>query len=1162
MAYTDNSYWNSISYSNTTNYDDSEWGVQTKTLTASSNNDKYTGFDDLEFVKTDYVLWEDYYENPNLNIYMGEGDDWLSFDINKTNSSDFQDWHNMDLYVELGTGHDYFYLDSDGDHSSDDVDIYLTLDAGEGDDYVYFDSNDNGSSTVIGGAGSDYIKTKGTNDVIYGDYDDSTAEVSGYDYDDIISSGGGSDTIEGGYGDDYIDGGDGADTINGGDGDDIIVGGSINSSGVDELTGGEGNDIFVVSEWATDGTSENPFGADWGIWRGVYTGADVISTIGTIAGVTSPVASFFMGAILSNGANALATWLTAADDSSVELDASDSTYSDITDFNMQDDLLVLPTIEGISFSADTTGSGTDTILEFDYDGGTGTFLKLAFEGQETNSSATGFYAEFLDAIGEDYNFTDQDTLAASFAEVMLDSIVILEEDDSGNITITQNGHTETYTDSELDEYYSTNWSSLLADDTSIMLLGADFGYTSEFTASTSQYISGGYSTDAFFGAQNSGARAYVASFDGSDLYNHKDNDFGFYFNGGEGNDTISFDGYEGSSGVTIDLSTEAQAAYGSVASGNDSDEDENITLVSVENIIGTAYDDHLTGNEDANLFAVGGIDDGIDGGGDDTIIGGYGYDTVYLDTKIQYYTLTSMDLITEDASGDETDMTSIEFLQFDGRGSERYAYSSDTNTMSVYSVDSEIVDASYFSDWVFSNETGEKLRGRGEDDHFIGAGGDDTIYGDGETWDSGNTDTAYYLGGVASYFIDYVSDTDLETTVEDLNTTTHDEGTDTLYNVEILSFADGVTIDLSSETIITGDDSGTQIGGLNTDAWIFAGAGDDTLYGWLGDDHIIGGEGDDYINGCGDDDTAYYAGGVAGYLVESISDTQLEIEDIDTANYDEGTDTIIEVETLSFGDGASIDLSSDYIVTGTSQDDTLFGSNQDEDSWLFGGDGDDTLSGLYGDDHFIGGEGDDIVYGMHLYIPDDSGVINTAYYAGSIAEYLVDSVSDTYYETTIEDLTTSDYDEGTDTTYYVEKLSFGDGATIDLTSETIKTGSDSADILHGEDDAAWLFAGEGNDTLYGWKGDDHLIGGEGDDAIYGGSNNYNNSSDLDTAYYADVIDNYDITVWQDDSGNDWATIEDVGNDGYDEGLDTLKDIDSFVFAGTEYSILDLAGMAA
>lgn len=110
-------------------------------------------------------------------------------------------------------------------------------------------------------------------------------------------------------------------------------------------------------------------------------------------------------------------------------------------------------------------------------------------------------------------------------------------------------------------------------------------------------------------------------------------------NGGAGNDTVSYAfGTSGTHGVTVTLaSTLAQSTRGS---GTE-------TLISVENLTGTAFNDNLTGNDTTNVLrgaagndilrGAGGADslfgdagaDTLEGGsGDDRMVGGAGIDTL------------------------------------------------------------------------------------------------------------------------------------------------------------------------------------------------------------------------------------------------------------------------------------------------------------------------------------------------------------------------------------------------------------------------------------------------------------------------------------------------------------------------------------------------------
>ncbi len=92
-------------------------------------------------------------------------------------------------------------------------------------------------------------------------------------------------------------------------------------------------------------------------------------------------------------------------------------------------------------------------------------------------------------------------------------------------------------------------------------------------------------------------------------------------NGGAGSDTVSYSaGVSGSQGVTVSLATtDAQNTGGS---GTD-------TLILIENLLGSAFADNLTGNDDDNILrGAAGADTLLGAGGADTLLGGDGNDTL------------------------------------------------------------------------------------------------------------------------------------------------------------------------------------------------------------------------------------------------------------------------------------------------------------------------------------------------------------------------------------------------------------------------------------------------------------------------------------------------------------------------------------------------------
>ncbi len=88
-------------------------------------------------------------------------------------------------------------------------------------------------------------------------------------------------------------------------------------------------------------------------------------------------------------------------------------------------------------------------------------------------------------------------------------------------------------------------------------------------------------------------------------------------NGGNGNDTADYSA--STSGVTVNLAT--GTGVGGDAQGD--------TLISIENLAGSALNDNLTGDGNANILSGGAGNDTLSGGGgNDTLLGGAGSDTL------------------------------------------------------------------------------------------------------------------------------------------------------------------------------------------------------------------------------------------------------------------------------------------------------------------------------------------------------------------------------------------------------------------------------------------------------------------------------------------------------------------------------------------------------
>ncbi|GAA0755225.1 Ca2+-binding RTX toxin-like protein [Erythromicrobium ramosum] len=123
-------------------------------------------------------------------------------------------------------------------------------------------------------------------------------------------------------------------------------------------------------------------------------------------------------------------------------------------------------------------------------------------------------------------------------------------------------------------------------------------------------------------------------------------------NGGTGNDWADYSA--SAAAVTVNLAITGAQNTGT-ATGSD-------TLISIEDLIGTAFNDTLTGNAGNNrLFGGGGIDTLIGGGGKDTLVGGAGNDRfVYMSVADSRPGSSTRDIIQDFQTGDIIDLSRID----------------------------------------------------------------------------------------------------------------------------------------------------------------------------------------------------------------------------------------------------------------------------------------------------------------------------------------------------------------------------------------------------------------------------------------------------------------------------------------------------------------------
>ncbi|MEM9207047.1 MAG: calcium-binding protein, partial [Pseudomonadota bacterium] len=437
--------------------------------------------------------------------------------------------------------------------------------------------------------------------------------------------------------------------------------------------------------------------------------------------------------------------------------------------------------------------------------------------------------------------------------------------------------------------------------------------------------------------------------------------------GGDGFDTASYENATG--GV-------ASSLLGTPGTGGEATGD---ILTGIERIVGSAFDDDLSGSFLADTLEGGAGNDtltgltGADtlrgGAGDDVIDGGAGADTI-------------------DGGAGRDQLTyafSQEAVEVDLRSGDVSGGDATGDTISNI----EDVTGTAFNDDLTGSSVANRLDGGDGDDRLAGGLGADQLIG------GSGTDTVDYgqsAGGIAL-------------NLEAGTATGGDAEGDTFSGIEVFR-GSGLNDTLAGS-------SGIDV--------FFGAGGNDSLSGSLGDDQLDGGTGDDFLDG----------GAGADSLVGGSGS--------DTASYAFSNDAVyidLENQIVSGGEADGDTFSSIENVTGSAFNDTLIGD--DAVNVLTGGAGADRLQGGRGGDTLDGGDGVDV-----------------ADYSGSTASVTVN-------------LATATGSSGT-----------AQGDILRNIENVI--GSSSADLLIGDDGVNQLEGGGGDDVLRGGVGADTLIGGDGAD---------------------------------------------------------------------------------
>jgi Ca2+-binding RTX toxin-like protein len=686
-------------------------------------------------------------------------------------------------------------------------------------------------------------------------------------FDDYILALGGADTLNGGGGNDRLYGGSGADTIRGGEGSDILDGGddlqlvaTDSDNSIDHLFGEAGNDTLRGK--AGDDVLDGGIGAD-----NLY-GGDGHDTLFSNS---------------NDGPSYLVETLAdvAREDGGGVMDGGAGNDTIVTSHDFSGTMTIIG------------GSGTDTLAfgrDSNFFNGPTTLtntVDLLTESGTTVFNSTLVVREIENIDGDGYNdvfrgnneanvlrgFGGNDRLQGRGGADTLDGGAGIDVADySGSLDV------------DIDLTRATQIGSHAQGD---VLIGIEEVDGSAF----GDKIRGNTSANYLFGA---GGNDLLEGRGGADT-----------LNGGAGIDTASYE--SSTSGVTVRLD-DVVAGTASSATGGHATGD---TLISIENLVGSAHADLLTGSSINNRIEGGGGADEIHGlAGADVLSGGDGNDVIVggqqndvIDGGFGNDTLSGGDHV-DTVSFESWDPTGI-FVQLDeqirielGNGN---ALGSATRTVTnrvTGATSTEIDSLSSFENVTGSNR-GETILGNSGVNVLEGRGGNDTLVGRGgnDTLDGGSgVDTADYDLNSARVVVTLRDGAD-GTAVESGAT----QSTDTLRNIE-----------------------NVRGSAFNDD--IFGNRENNRLSGGRGDDNISGGDGDDVLIGGAQTDIDRLTGGAGRdtFLYQSRDDSRTTLGATGDAIQDFNVnDDLVDLRALNVNSG-------DLLIQNFSADGTsLFRATED-----------------------------------------------------------------------------------------------------------------------------------------------------------------------------------------------------------------------------------------
>lgn len=872
-----------------------------------------------------------------------------------------------------------------------------------------------------------------------------------------------SDTINGGRGDDVLNGGDGDDILNGDDGNDTLNGGAGN----DTLNGGLGDDRFIFINGEVTGNID---------------GGDGIDTVDASNGgsITLDLSANFLH-------NGVVNTITNVEN------VRGSAFIDSITGNDDDNV-----IEG-GAGGDTLngGLGTDTLS---YAGSAG-FVTVTLDGASSDNDAAGdTNSGFENLIGSGFddvltgNADDNVITGGSGADTIDGDGGVNTADYSGSadgVTVDLAAGTGTDGDAQGDSL--SNIQSLIGSSGDDTLLGS----------ATQVQISGGDDNDiiltgsnatsgAFFGEAGDDTLGY--SFDG---LNRTLNLGGvLIFDGGDGTDTFSFDNF--GENYSVDLAT---GVYTRLLNGL-----QYAALSDIENIIAGRGNDTLIGNDEINNLSGGSGNDIISGGlGADILSGGDGIDT--LDYSAETGNLTvflsgNQSVIGAGSDGDT--ISGFENVNF-GSGNDIGVTSAAVNVMNMGAGD----DSLQLNQNLIAAHTLNGGLGNDSIQLFFQNVDADIDF---RTTTISEFENIVFSGNYGAENSISINASQL-TDINFVSVTARD---DTLTDLAVNVFTGiGETVDLSVINFqgFTSTDDVVNFTGA---------AADEIITGSSINDAFTGAAGNDTLNGEAGNDTAIYSGNINDYAITLNMDGTTTVTDNNTADGDDGTDTLRNIENIQFADATQTDDFSNFIggaqtvATDASVTDGTIETLGDNDIFAV-----NLVAGQFYQFELESNTSDYTLFDSVLRLLDPAGTEidnndDGGLSFGSRIIFEADQ-TDTYY------LDVIGFDNSYTGTY---GFSARDASIIGTNAAETLDGTALFDVIDGLD---------GNDVLNGLDGNDVLQGGAGADTLNGGLG-------IDTASYADSGASVRVNLTTgtaldaDAEGDSFTDIENVLGSAFNDNL--------------------------